>query len=99
MTCARKAECPVCKRMGCVTLAGKMHSHGKPRCAGSRKAVPPTLRERLIDVVLRLSVHPAGMTDWRWYERLCLECADEVDECVMIIERKPNAANQPCSEA
>ena len=87
MTCARRGECPVCKRVLCVTMSGKMHAHGTPRCEGSRKAgPPPTLRERLVDVVLRLSVHPAGMTDWRWYERLCLECAEEVEECAEEVE-------------
>ena len=91
MTCARRGECPVCKRVLCVTMSGKMHAHGTPRCEGSRKAgPPPTLRERLVDVVLRLSVHPAGMTDWRWYERLCLECAEEVEECVKMVELLAN---------
>lgn len=41
----------------------------------------------LTDIVLRLSIHPAGCTKWRYYEQLCLDCADDLDEIVKQIER------------
>lgn len=48
------------------------------------------LRERLVDIILKLTVHPAGMDDWEWYENLCLECADDIEECVKQLEHMQN---------
>ena len=32
--------------------------------------------------VVDLSVHPAGCVEWTWYENLCLEVAERLDNAV-----------------
>ena len=61
------------------------------KLAELKKARNSTLRDRLVDIVIRLSVHPAGMTDWNWYEQLCLDCADDLDKIVKELESKPSS--------
>jgi len=66
--------------------------HGQPTsCAPYAPLDCSALRDRLVGIELRLSIHPAGMDDWNWYEQLCLECADEIAECVRQLDQMQNA--------
>ena len=66
------------------------------KLAEFKKAHNSSIRDRLVDIVIRLSVHPAGMTDWNWYEQLCLVCADDLDKIVKELESK-KASNKAMS--
>jgi hypothetical protein len=39
-----------------------------------------------------LSVHPAGCTDWQYYEKLCLDVADNLDMAVVVYKSTVNCA-------
>lgn len=38
------------------------------------------------EAIVALSVHPAGCVEWTWYENLCLEVADNLENAVKVFK-------------
>jgi hypothetical protein len=59
----------------------------RAKLAALKKASNDSIRDRLVDIVIRLSVTPVEMKR-DWYEQLCLDCADDLDNIVKELEPK-----------
>lgn len=54
------------------------------RRGGSTKKLFAAIQQAIVD----LSIHPAGMVDWHWYESLCLDVADRLEEAIDAVAKE-----------
>jgi hypothetical protein len=59
------------------------------------KIASDALLDATEQAIVDLSVHPAGCAEWTWYENLCLEVAERLDNAVVAFKAANDRLHRP----